>query len=110
MKWMVLFFLFILTIAPAARCETVYYYCTSTSASHLRIYFSEIFSPLSDIDKSRFQKEFVYYLALHYGESIAGTAYCTVSTEMRLAETAKAKEIRDYQNMSWQVTLTRWKY
>ena len=110
MKWMVMFFLFILAISPVARCETLYYYCTSTSASHSRVYFSDIFSPLSDIDKGRFEKEFVYYLAVHYGESIAGTAHCSAKIDMRQTETAKAKELRDYQNMSWQTTLTRWKY
>jgi hypothetical protein len=106
MKWMVLL---CLAIVPAARCET-YYYCSSIAASHSRVYFSEIFTPLSGIDSNRFTKEFVYYLAVHYGESIAGTARCTASSDMHQALAAKMKELHNFENMRWQTTQTRWRY
>jgi hypothetical protein len=108
MKGMVWIFLLILGIAPA-RGE-MYYYCSSMAGSHSRVYFSEIFTPLSGIDSSRFEKEFIYYLALHYGESIAGTAHCTGWSDMHQALAAKTKELHSFENRSWQTTLTRWRY
>jgi hypothetical protein len=109
MKRAVWFFLIVLAIAPAVRGET-YVYCSSMSASRSRVYFSEIFTPLSGIDSSRFEKEFIYYLAVHYGESIAATARCTSSSDMHQALAAKTKDLHSFENMRWQTTLTRWKY
>jgi hypothetical protein len=109
MKGMVLFVLFLLVMGSAVQCET-YVYCSSMSASHSRVYFSEIFTPLSGLDSSRFTKEFVYYLALHYGESIAGTARCTGSSDIHQALAAKTRELHTFENMRWQTTLTHWRF